>query len=633
MHKHNWSKGITWGVLRSWKTVLIFALAMLFVVLPLLWPGERQIPEVQGGAKGASLVAQKKLYGVNERPSLRLKLNRSNSVLGSWLTGRAFAATSPKVEVRYDDAEVDMPVSITQVGDDEYSIVLEPVSKPKPGKYTVSAKTGVGNTQVATEQTFAWGVLAANIDRTVYVPGETVRMSFGVLDSTGHTLCDAPVNVSLTRPSGVVEKLTVNPSVECKGDRFAATPDYTASSEATELGKYSVLVTLADTPYSQSMEFTVVESRIFDIVREGPTRLYPPASYTMIVRFTPQQTFSGKITDKLPAQFRVGAISMGGVAQQTDEGVTIAWDGTWQAGRLYLLEYSFTAPPVSPAFYEVGPLHIGEARAESRAWQMAGDATITLVNSTSVGPTTSDVNGDITGSVSTTTGNTLVLIFGENVSNNSGAITSITDSAGNTWTYSTNASNANPPVAYVSGTTSVNAIAYVTNATAITSVTVRAKPSVPMAFWVLEFSGIKTATSVIDANWVANATASTSHNSASISLPLCDAPTTDQLMRGGNYFCADDNALIVASMMAGAQSSTGITLTTAGFTQLSNLCVAVSCSGSIVRLGAGYMLTTTSSSALSASWTIGTSRAAALCIIAFRPNQTGSIEQRHFWAK
>lgn len=620
---------------RWWQIGGVVFAVLLMAIVPLLISPDSRSPYGTGEQKyAANLRVERKLYGVTERPRLHLRLSaQKTSVLSQWLAKKAYAAELPLVEVRYDTELISMPVDVDESAEGGYDITLQPQSRPKPGKYDVSVSLQTASGKIAATQTFAWGVLAVNTSKSAYVPGETARLAFAVLDSNGHTICDAPLLAALTQPDGSRKSLSVIPSGDCKGDTYTALPDYTATTQILEqYGEYEVTVRLADSQYEQSTTFTVAQTRPYDIERIMPTRLYPPAEYGVVLRVTPTQSFTGEVSDRLPSGFSVRAPAGARVTSAQDGSKLISWDATWQAGQTYLLEYSFTAPPVSPAFYEAGPLYIGGTAAEKRTWQIAGDATITFVNSTAIGPITSDANGDTTGSVTTTAGNTLVLIFGENVSNNSGAIVSISDSAGNSWTYSTNASNSNPPVAYISGTTSVNAIAYVTNASAVTSITVRAKAAVPTSFWVLEFGGIKTATPVISSEWVANATASTSHNSASIAIPLCDAPTTDQMLRGGNYFCADDSALIVTSIMAGAQTSTGITLNTSGFTQLGNLCVAASCSGTIVRLGAGYAITSTSSSAMSSNWTIGVSRAAALCIIAFRPDQTSSLERKYFWA-
>lgn len=128
--------------------------------------------------------------------------------------------------------------------------------------------------------------------------------------------------------------------------------------------------------------------------------------------------------------------------------------------------------------------------------------------------------------ISTTAGNTLVIVADAYSSTNAAFhITSITDSAGNTWTFSTANSNSNPPVgqSWDGSFQGFVLIGAVVNAAALTSGTITVNFSASLAYCdliVYEFSGVP-AGSIIS---VANAS-STNVSAASVTTPTVTVPS------------------------------------------------------------------------------------------------------------
>jgi hypothetical protein len=174
-------------------------------------------------------------------------------------------------------------------------------------------------------------------------------------------------------------------------------------------------------------------------------------------------------------------------------------------------------------------------------------------------------------SISSTAGNTLVVVLAAYVSTNTAYhVSSVTDTASNAWTYSTLGSNQNPPVgsSWDGSLYGLSLIGAVVNASHVTSVTVNFSASVAYLDVILyEFSGVAAGSSILLA-----ASSSTLVNSAlsvttaalaapagalAISTATQDGSTVSSVsspwtLDGG----ADHSAAYIASTSAGSLSAT-----------------------------------------------------------------------------
>lgn len=178
-----------------------------------------------------------------------------------------------------------------------------------PGKYTVHITTSDGTTST---QNFTWGVLALNMNKSLYLPGQTAAIAMAVLDDKGMTVCSATVQLDITSPTGTVthesttdNSITVND--QCHSHSMSLTPDYETHVTTGSVGNYAMTLT-ATTPsgtYSISDTLRVVAAVPFDIERVSATRLYPYNTYPMIFHITANQDFSGDVVETVPANFQV----------------------------------------------------------------------------------------------------------------------------------------------------------------------------------------------------------------------------------------------------------------------------------------------------------------------------------------
>jgi hypothetical protein len=488
------------------------SVAAVVTLLPALWPNAPPPPGSAGAAPAgdATLVATKKIFGAAERPVLHLDFAKDKVGLGPFTSnyfGLAHAAAAEAVttEVTYDGHAVDVPVDVTPNGG-TYDLKLAPKGDIKPGKYTVTAKWGSGTAQKSAAQSFAWGVLAINTTQPVYLPGQTAHIEMGVLSSTGHTLCQAPISLTITRPDKRQQVVHVVNSSQCVGDTYVEVPDYTAEYVATEVGHYSLHLRLAESDYAIDDGFDVSQNIPFIIQRSAPTRLYPPHAYQSKITVTANKDFTGIVREHLPAGFVVTD------ADHSGDPTVQTWDVSWKKGQTTTLSYNFKAPLKSPASYTLSPLTMtagGQKQyQEPRGWQIAGDAVVTFVKETTCVTTCTSSK-----SITSTTGDTLIVAISNTSGSGTGTTSTPVDSAGNTWT-------AGPTLGVSGQNNTYLATWYTVNANAITSVTMTANGSPD---WNLsEYANVASVSALDQTSVVADATSAVTHVTTAVTTTNAD---------------------------------------------------------------------------------------------------------------
>ncbi|MCX6737365.1 MAG: hypothetical protein NTX26_01305, partial [Candidatus Parcubacteria bacterium] len=241
-------------------------------------------------------------------------------------------------------------------------------SEFKPGHYRLNVKRG----EQTIIQDFTWGVLTVNTNKSIYLVGENVDLQMGSLRDDGHTLCNSNLKLEIISPTGVKTSPTVSQSGFCGPDNVTNKPDYFSSYSAQEIGKYKIKLVNLDNSYKITSIFEVRESVSFDIERIGPTRIYPPATYKVLLKIKANQAFKGEIIESVPDSFVITSAGENQIKEKNGL-KQIIWQVDWHEGELYTLSYNFKAPEVSPYIYLLGPLQIDKFK-EIRQWQIASDA-------------------------------------------------------------------------------------------------------------------------------------------------------------------------------------------------------------------------------------------------------------------
>jgi len=248
-------------------------------------------------------------------------------------------------------------------------------------------------------QDFRWGVLAINTNKSIYAVGETAKLSLGVLNDKGRTVCDAKLELNIKNKGKIDVLSTENGKIkvnkECLIYNVNPKPDYEAEYKVVEPGIYKMelMAQTRNGTYAISDSFKVeenlsVEQPGFDVQRIAHTRIYPLEKYPVILKITPREDFEGIIEETIPSSFSVSEIEnldTGNSFKITDNGSIkqISWNVKIGRGQTLVLGYQYDSPDISPEFYFFGPLTLRSLGAggfltvfkEHRQWQLAIDDT------------------------------------------------------------------------------------------------------------------------------------------------------------------------------------------------------------------------------------------------------------------
>ncbi|MHA1482679.1 MAG: hypothetical protein ACTSQA_04480, partial [Candidatus Heimdallarchaeaceae archaeon] len=264
----------------------------------------------------------------------------------------------------------------------EFSIEFKKPSQFQPGlyKFKLKLEDGSGGILDVEEfyQEFRWGVLAINVNKSIYLPSEQAYIQMAVLTDSGSTICDANLELRIKNQELGIETVlstqdgTIQYSNKCGPDNVTDVPDYFAYYQIGETSTYQMKLINLDNDYEIEDSFEVRNYVPFDIERIGPTRIYPPADYEMKIKIRVNEDFNGQVIESVPGSFEVK--SQFPISNfQFINTKQLIWDVNWGAGEKHELSYQFDAPDISPYLYLLGPLEI-ENFQEIRQWQIAADA-------------------------------------------------------------------------------------------------------------------------------------------------------------------------------------------------------------------------------------------------------------------
>ena len=201
----------------------------------------------------------------------------------------------------------------SSIANETDTITVHQRSSLRPGKYTVKVwKDNV----VVSQQDFLWGVLAINTNKSIYAPGETANLAIAVLNEFGKMVCNASVSLDIVNPDGEIttlstQKGTITVNDACKIHNFTLVPDYEAHYQVGGDGRYgmNLTATTANGTYSITDAFEVDAGALFDVERISATRIYPPKTYPMTLRVTPNVDFQGTVEETIPQNFTVSQLN------------------------------------------------------------------------------------------------------------------------------------------------------------------------------------------------------------------------------------------------------------------------------------------------------------------------------------
>lgn len=235
------------------------------------------------------------------------------------------------------------------------------------------------------EPDFKNGVFVSNTNKNIYTKGDTAKISFGVLDGSGTTICDSNIELDVVTPDNKKVSLStggggIGRNPQCRGNSYVKDPDYSAEIKTEKAGIYKIraISHTALTKRQAEDAFYVAPQVPFEIDRSGfPTRVYPVKEYKVSLNITPRQDFNGEISEELPSAFTVASASA--LTKTIENGNKIlTWMVDWKKDNEYKLEYTIKFPPASPAVYTIEPLTITRGDyvvfEELKSWKISVDS-------------------------------------------------------------------------------------------------------------------------------------------------------------------------------------------------------------------------------------------------------------------
>jgi len=321
---------------------------------------------ILAGIGKIELLSKRFHFQLNEEPEFRFRYKKSNP-FSTWRNMNLTVQI-----VGFDGQVFTISPDFIFENDDEFLVKLKRLREFRPGIYKIILKIEEDGETLEFEQDFSWGVLAINVNKSIYLPNETAYIQMAALRDDGQTIWDANLWLEIITPSGII----VGPEVENSGNsgpnNVTDEPDYFAYYQVGGAGIYQIKLTNLDTGYKIEDSFEVRDWVPFDVERIGPTRIYPPVAYEMIFRIETNQDFVGQVVEQVPASFEIISHGLSQIITQNDT-KEIVWQVNWKAGGTYELKYQFDAPDISPYLYLLGPLEIGNFK-EIRQWQIAADS-------------------------------------------------------------------------------------------------------------------------------------------------------------------------------------------------------------------------------------------------------------------
>src|SRR3989339_321 len=393
-----------------------------------------KIDKRQRWEEALDLLSEKLVFQVGEEGVLRFRYNKNENRI--WDTLGEIIGVSNfwkdiNIEARLVDSsgrEVGELLTFIFEEDGEFEIRLPEMKELKPGKYTIkfiiTDSSGDEEEVLELKQSFSWGVLAMNFNKSVYLQDEKAYIQMAVLDDNGHTVCDASLSLKINNPNGDTITLssfnnliTSNPA--CAKDNVISTPDYFAYYNLDAAGEYEITLTASTSAGAKIiMENLIVKKKLdLEVERVGPTRINPKSDYSMTLNILANTNFKGDFVESVPDGFKIKNYELKIINNNErdpfgsnyefeevliDGQKKLFWrDVEFLEGDEIEIQYTFDAPDNSPEFYLLGPAHfsgiskvetsasssgimetikdfiIGEKKinfTEYRNWQIASDA-------------------------------------------------------------------------------------------------------------------------------------------------------------------------------------------------------------------------------------------------------------------
>ncbi|MBN2014476.1 MAG: DUF2341 domain-containing protein, partial [Candidatus Altiarchaeota archaeon] len=303
-----------------------------------------------------NLKAMKKYFNANKNPEFILYSKKKPE------------KEKIKAIVYYGGQETDIQAEVEEMQDGNISIKILKKRAFRAGLYTLQVQVDEDHT---IEREFSWGLVSLNTRKSIYAPGEMAEFIIVVLDSEGHSVCNAELYLSVTDPENKETMYstsdgTISPSQEC-GIYYA---NYSTEIEGNHTVEITALVSGMEVNFST--HFLVREEYGFDIIRTAESKIDPTQQEWFDVSVGIESFIGGDaltVEESVPAEFEV--LTDADIQEEGDTKI-LTWNKELIDGKT-TVTYSYSVPEIWPYLYTLGPLEINSNFSEARPWYIAVD--------------------------------------------------------------------------------------------------------------------------------------------------------------------------------------------------------------------------------------------------------------------
>ncbi|MEA2038015.1 MAG: hypothetical protein U9O94_11005, partial [Nanoarchaeota archaeon] len=334
--------------------------------------------------KNLTLKAIKKDFKSSENARFNFKFPKANNKTKKVVNKKQLSkweSEDQTIEAKILDNQdniTGLVAEINELADGEFEIILPQKREFRPGLYSLEINFSRSGENTIIKQNFTWGVLAINTHKSMYTENENAFITMGVLDDQGFMVCNASVVLDIIDPNGVKTTLTtangdIIVTEACYIYDVTERPDYYTNYDVGGVGTYTMNLTATTFNGVRSISDSVnVYNKVdFDVARDGHTRIFPYVPYIMNFTIKANKNYNGDIVEYVPASFNISSQDGMSISEVGDV-KEIRWNKNLKKGDTINLDYEYDAPDISPEFYLLGEMEIGNWK-EERYWQIASD--------------------------------------------------------------------------------------------------------------------------------------------------------------------------------------------------------------------------------------------------------------------
>src|SRR5574337_582199 len=343
-----------------------------------------------------SINATQKSYSITESPDFQyqyftdaqihklaktIKQSSKKSQISSWQDSEK---TIHVDVIGPDGKTISTKSIINEIRQGKYDIKVSPERSAHPGTYTIKITMIKDGKKFVSTNQYSWGLVSLNTNKSIYKPGEVANFTIVVLNSTGNSVCNSNISMTIKNPKSGITTLSSGNGIVPQSECGLYSANYTTNTEGNYTVNISASTQTGVTIFATS--FLVQSVFQYDIIRKADSKIDPiddPNYFNVTINV---KSFNGSgpvtIQESVPSVFNV---TTDGKVSQVNDTKIITWDKSFDLQNSTSVSYSYSVPLQYPQLYALGKVQINQANStftEARNWYVAVDPATTQVDTT-----------------------------------------------------------------------------------------------------------------------------------------------------------------------------------------------------------------------------------------------------------